>query len=404
MHDMNTGRRRVARIGGFVLAVTVSEVMAGQPGSWSSLADYPTTITNNAVTSVCDQDGCTIYSFMGMTVPTNTSSVTAASYKLASPGTGSWVQIADAPLLNGKAKIGASAVTCGAGIYLIGGYTIGGPEVTDDRLFEFDPVGDSFIERSNVGLTEVDDTVAVCYQDRYIYLMSGWHGPINANVNLVQVYDTLLDSWQQATPMPLDGRFGAAGGIVGNRLVFIDGARDTGLFAIVHSTYTGTIDPADPTLIAWTQPAPSPYLQTYRAANSIALEPCGQVIFVGGTDNSYNFTGTGYNGQPSNPLDQVMTYNPVNDQWTLVDDSGGQPHAPTMDHRGLVWFDEKWVTVGGMRGPGIPTPAVNALSVPAACAGSAIPAVSSWGVVVMLLMLVLGGVCYFRAARPAPQV
>ena len=34
----------------------------------------------------------------------------------------------------------------------------------------------------------VDDSVALSYKERYIYLISGWHN--DGNVNLVQVYDT----------------------------------------------------------------------------------------------------------------------------------------------------------------------------------------------------------------------
>ncbi|MFQ5462793.1 MAG: IPTL-CTERM sorting domain-containing protein [Phycisphaerae bacterium] len=377
--------------GGLPAALPAVSQAGGLQGSWSQLAPYPTNITNNAVTSVCQGGSCTIYSFMGMTQPNNTASVTAASYKLESPGTGPWIQIADAPLLNGKAKIAASAVVCGGNIYLLGGYTIGGPEVTEPRLFRYDNATDTYIQLADVP-TEVDDTVTAVYQDRYIYLMSGWHGPINSNTQAVQVYDTQTDTWQQATPIPVAGRFGHTGGAVGDRLVFIDGSIAAGQFPIVHTTVVGTIDPADVAAINWTIPAPSPFSQTYRAAGSQGTQPCDRVIFVGGTNNPYNFNGTGYNGQPANPLDQVMTYDPVADAWSLVDDSFGVAHGPTMDHRGLVYFNGAWVTVGGMRGPNIPTNAVNALTIDGLCASAAIPTTSEWGVVIMvLLMLVVAG-------------
>ncbi len=382
--------------------IVTAAVRATAPAGWSQLAPYPIPITNNAVTSVCNGSGCTIYSFMGMTTPTDPNSVTAASYSLASPGTGPWIRIADAPLLNGKAKIGASAVACGGDVYLIGGYTIGGAEVTENRLFRYDPIGDGYIERSNVGLTEVDDTVASCYRNRYVYLASGWHGPDNANTNKVQFYDTVSDTWQQATPVPIDGRFGHTGGLVGDRLVFIDGAKDTFQFAIVPSTLVGEIDPSDPTSITWSQPSASPFSQTYRAAGSQGSPPCDQIIFVGGTDNSYNFSGTGYNGQPSNALDQVLVYDPASDVWALVDDSADGPHTPTMDHRGLVGFDGKWVTVGGMTGPGAATTAVNALSFPLVCPSEGIPAASTWGlVVVMLALLAIGTAAIMRRRKAA---
>ena len=350
-------------------------------GSWSQLAEYPMPITNNAVTSVCDGGGCVLFSFMGMTDPSSPSTITAASYKLSSPGTGPWIQIADAPLLNGKAKIAASAVTCNGQVYLIGGYTVGGGEVTEHRLFRYDDAGDSYVPLADVP-TEVDDTLATVYQDRYIYLVSGWHGPINNNTTAVQIYDTTTDTWQPASPITVSGRFGHAGGLANGRLMFIDGAAGSFGFPIVHSTLVGQIDPGDPTNITWTEVEASPFSPTYRAANSLGSLPSGRLLFVGGTDNPYNFNGTGYNGQPSNPLAQVMVYNPVNDVWSLIDDTTGDVHIPTMDHRGLVRFDGGWVTVGGMTAPGAPTDAVNLLRI-----DEPVPTASAWHMIIMALAM-----------------
>jgi len=336
-------------------------------GSWSQLAPYPIPIANNAVTSVCDDATCTLYSFMGIVDPTATSTITAASYKLTSPGSGPWQPIADAPLLDGRARIAATAITVDGQVYLIGGYTAqGGPEVTEKRFFRYDPIGDEYQQLADVP-TEVDDTVAGVYQDRYLYLISGWHGPINDNTMAVQVYDTQEDLWQQATPIPVGGRFGHAGGLVQGRLVLIDGAADTSGFPLNHSTLVGAIDSEDPTVVTWSQPGPSPFSGTYRAASTQGLAQCSRVLFVGGTDNTYNISGTGYNGQPSFPLNQVMTYEPSANRWQAVEDEAGGVWIPTMDHRGLVEFEGRWVTVGGMTAPGSATSAVNALSVPELC-------------------------------------
>ena len=358
----------------------------GAAGQWSQLAPYPTTITNNAVTSVCSDASCTIYSFMGMTNPTASNSVTSASYKLTSPGTGTWVPIADAPTLNAKPKVAASAVVVRGQVYLIGGYTIGLNEVTEHRLFRYDAVGDTYVQLADVP-TPVDDTVASVYRDRYIYLMSGWNRPTSGNVPNVQVYDVETNIWQQATPIPIAGRFGHAGGLIGDRLVMIDGSLDTGLFPVLHETAVGVIDPNDVSVITWSQPGASPFSQTYRAANSQPISSCQEMIFVGGTDNPYNFNGTGYDGQPSNPLDQVMLFDPAASQWSLVTQSGA--HMPTMDHRGLVWFDGQWVTVGGMTAPGAATSAVNAIKIAGVCPFVPIPAASEWGLVIFALGLIV---------------
>lgn len=116
-------------------------------GHWyaDTLAPYPTPITNNAVTSTCNPahnldpnpQGCTFYSFMGMTRPSDPASITPKSYKLTSPAKNSWQPIADATLLNDHLKIAASAVVCAGRIYLIGGYTIeeDGREICEKRFF-----------------------------------------------------------------------------------------------------------------------------------------------------------------------------------------------------------------------------------------------------------------------------
>ena len=387
-------RKSTRRVLGILLVLTpVAGVQVhtarGAPltATWSQLRAYPTPITNNAVTSVCEGADCTVYSFMGMTNPTTSGTITAASYKLTSPGTGAWISIADAPRLDGRAKIAASAITCAGQVYLIGGYSVSlAGEITEKRLFRYDPVSNEYVQLADVP-TEVDDTVVGCYQDRYIYLVSGWHGPTFNNTTAVQVYDTTLDSWQQATPIPVGGRFGHAGSLIDNRLVFIDGSADSGGFPLVHSTLVGTIDAGDPTLVTWAQPAASPFSPTYRAANSTGFDGCDRLFVSGGTDNPYNFNGNGYNGQPSNPLSQLMVYDPAADDWQLIDDSAGT-HTLTMDHRGLVWFNGRWVTVGGMTGPGVATDAVQAVTISELCPSDVpVPASSEWGAMVLTLLL-----------------
>jgi len=345
-----------------LVVATSATADALERGAWSPLPAYPTAISNNAVTSVCDGGGCTIYSFMGIVDPDDTSTITADSYALL-PGAGAWTAIASAPRLGGLAKIAANAVTCNGGeVYLLGGYTVGAPsEVTEKRLFVYDPMTDAYLARADVPV-EVDDTVAGCYQDRYIYLVSGWHGPINNNVTDAQVYDTQTDSWRSATPLPAPGRFGHAGGVTGDRIVIIDGAKVVGFsFVIEHSTLVGTIDPSDPTVIAWASATSIPGAPTYRAAAATSEVPCARIAFAGGTDNPYNIDGIGYDGNPSSPLDQVMLYDPVADLWESVDDSLGDPHTSTMDHRGLVRHDAGWTTVGGMTAPRMGSAAVSAL-------------------------------------------
>ena len=332
------------------LAVEASAVDA----IWTELPPLPIKISNNAVASVVHGNGTTtLYSFMGILEPAGNSNITAMSFKLTLPG-GTWQRIADAPLLNGLPKIAANAIAVAGEVYLIGGYSVQSfRETTEHRLFRYDEAGDVYVELARVPV-EVDDAVVGVYQDRYIYLVSGWHGPINNNVPDVQVYDTGTDTWTAATPIPapLPGLFGHSGTVIGDRIIYCDGVTTVGGFLLTDRVFVGRIDPQQTgnfNSIAWTEVAAHPGSATYRAAASQGAALGGRMLLLGGTDNPYNFNGIGYNGRSSFPLDQVLSYDPIGDDWRALTTTG--PHEATMDHRGLVRAANGWVTVGGMLGP-----------------------------------------------------
>jgi Kelch motif len=322
------------------------------------LPSLPQALSNNAVTSVLHADGtATLYSFMGIRNPRQSNTITAASYRLDLPG-GVWVAIRNAPTLNNRAKIGANAVTVAGSVYLIGGYTVSGfAERTEKRFFKYDPQADNYVELAPVPF-EVDDTITGVYQDRYLYLVSGWHGPINDNTLRVQIYDTQTNTWSQGSPLPgpNTGLFGHTGTLLGDRWVVTDGVKVAGHFQISSSVYVGSIDPEQSGAIdhiVWTESSAHPGFPTYRAAGSQGPDELGRFLLLGGTTNPYNFNGTGYNGQPAMPLDQALAYAPQSSSWETLELTGDL--MPTMDHRGLVRVPGGWATIGGMTAPGIST-------------------------------------------------
>jgi hypothetical protein len=337
----------------------VAVVLAVQPdGQWTPLPALPIAVSNNAVTSVDHGDGSwTLYSFMGIRPPARGVDTTALSFRLdwseAHGAPAGWQPIADAPRLGNRAKVAASAVTVAGEVYLIGGYTTGRTEVTEKRLFRYEPDTDAYTELAPVP-TEVDDTVPAVYRGRYIYLISGWHGPITDNTTAVQVYDTQTDQWRQATaiPGPADGLFGHAGGIVERNgvgtLVYMDGTVSEGGFSIASRVFVGAIDPADETVVTWTEIPAHPGAPTYRAAGAFGLTPAGSLLIVGGTDNPYNISGIGYNGVASAPLDQALAFDPASLRWRTLRLPG---RSPTMDHRNLARLGDGWAIVGGMTAP-----------------------------------------------------
>lgn len=302
--------------------------------------------SNNAVAGIAMGDDLYLYSFSGLGSGKETADINSNSYL---------VNVAEQfatdipPVPGGKDRLASIAVTLGNLIYVIGGYTVepDGTEISTPEVFAFNPDDETYTEVSPMP-TPVDDTVALVYQGRYIYLVSGWHN--EGNVTDVQVYDTIDNLWFSATPYPGSPVFGHAGGISGNRFVIADGVAVLGTdengrrqFGATDEVYLGTINPNDPAEITWTALPAHPGNPLYRMAATGVL---GQnlILFAGGSDNPYNYNGMGYNGQPSGPSASVFGFDIVQKEWRIF---GEKPYA-TMDHRGLVQLGNRFYTLGGM--------------------------------------------------------
>ena len=382
----------------FPLFLAILVLAGGCAGRFRHLdpPDLPEAVSNNAVTSTLHGGGGALYSFMGINDPTDVGTITARCYKLEhqwQPADearrrightlfADWERIADAPLHDGRARIAASAVNVAGRVFLIGGYSVleDGNEVTDPRLLEYLPETDAWTERARVPV-EVDDTVALVYRDRYIYLVSGWHGPAHDNVLNVQLYDTENDTWQQCTPLPgpSTGLFGHAGVLIsvseyaarstsaeiGDRITICDGVMrnpDSNRFEMSSAVWVGEIHPQDPTHIEWTARPPHGGKPTYRAAIHTHVRSRGPfrypVHVVGGATNPYNISGTGYNGEPSFPLRQSLRV-PVRGDARFEVAETHEDWVPVMDLRGMARADRAWYTMGGMTAPGTSTDKVS---------------------------------------------
>ncbi len=309
------------------------------------VAGMPIPVTNNAVTTVNVDDRQYVVSFAGLGAGRGHSDTLDATLMLDSQ-TGVWREAAALP--GGVGRLASVAVSVGELAYVFGGYTVAtdGSEVSLPYAHAFDPVTEEFTALSAMPVP-VDDAVAVAYLDRFIYLISGWHDL--GNVNLVQRYDVLSDTWVQATPTPGNAVFGHAGGIVGNRIVYCDGvalrpfadrSRD---FVANDECYLGIIDESDSRRIDWRRLAVHPGLPRYRMA-AAGIESLNAVMFIGGSENPYNYDGIGYNGEPSEPAIGGLLFDLDKLSWREF----SLPGPATMDHRGLVPYGDRWLTVGGM--------------------------------------------------------
>jgi hypothetical protein len=311
-----------------------------------ALESLPQAVSNNAVALTSGEDGYRLYSVLGIGPGKTWKDIGREAWRY-SAAAGRWSAIAPAP--GPRGRLAATAVTAGGDVYLFGGYTVAedGAEVSTPEVFRLDEAAAKWLAVTTMPVP-VDDAVALVYQDRYIYLISGWHD--RGNVNLVQVLDTKGYQWAQATPYPGAPVFGHAGGISGARLVICDGVRIAYQKASVPREFLpsaqcwrGSIEGDDYRRIDWHPLAAHPGVARYRMA--AGSDDAGRIWFAGGSANPYNFDGQGYDGNPSEPEAEVFSYDLGKEKW----DCHGPLAVATMDHRGLPWHEGWFYIIGGMR-------------------------------------------------------
>jgi len=309
------------------------------------LPPLPGPVSNNAVISVRSGDNEFLISFAGLGKGRGHADTLAVTYVF-DARTNRWKTAGEIP--GGVGRLASVAAAVGNLAYVFGGYTVAedGTEVSTVWVHSFDPRSGEFKELEPMPVP-VDDAVAVSYQDRYIYLISGWHDL--GNVNLVQRYDTQTDSWVQATPTPGRGVFGHSGGIAGTTIVYCDGVavlphadrhRD---FVANNECFSGEIGANDSRRIDWRTLPPHPGPARYRMA-AAGVGADARVVFIGGSENPYNYNGIGYNGEPSQPVGSILSFDLASQSWSTL--RADEPAS--MDHRSLVPFGEAFLTVGGM--------------------------------------------------------
>lgn len=303
----------------------------------------PLSISNNAVAMINTQKGFEIYSFNGLLTGKTWKDITNNGYRLSQ---GSWKSISMPEL--SLPVLASTAVNIGTDVYLIGGYTVNqkGEEKSVADIFKLDTVKQEWSVVTKMPVP-VDDTVALTYANRYIYLISGWHDV--DNVSIVQVYDVKLNKWFTANPYPAPAVFGHAGGIVENTLVICDGVKvvkhgKSKEFVASPICQLGVINPTHPEIIDWSDMPHHSQTAYYRMAATGDIEN-SRFIFAGGSDNPYNYDGIGYNKVPSEASNLVFEYDSNYNVWKTHSDIIGS----TMDHRALLTDGHWFYIVGGMK-------------------------------------------------------
>jgi N-acetylneuraminic acid mutarotase len=324
-----------------LLLFFASAYSAEQP----KLNPLPTPVSNNAVAMWRDGKELKILSFMGIGPKKTWDAITNQTFEL-TVHTGKWEEKRPVPGVAGR--LAASAVYLHDQVFLFGGYVVDGQggENTLADLDVFIPIENRWYHGKDIPVV-IDDSVIGVYRDRYIYLIGGWSK--TDSVRNVQIYDTDKDQWMQGTSIAGTPVFGHAGGIVGDTIVYIDGAyKNAGAegpkYLASGECWMGKIDKKDPTKIEWSKLPAHPGNAHYRIAAGVS-EKDGRIYFSGGTDNPYNFNGIGYDGQPSEPSPVTFAFNVHAGKWEVINENTPDP---IMDNRGLIVESHELITVGGM--------------------------------------------------------
>ncbi len=323
----------------FILVATLKA--AEEP----KLSPLPIAVSNNAVVITHAGKESKIFSFMGIGPKKTWDAITNQAFRM-DLNTGKWTELRAVPGVAGR--IAASAAALRDQIVLMGGYVVDGQggETTVSDVNVYVPDENRWYRGDDIPVP-VDDSVLGVYRDRFLYLVSGWSK--TDTTRKVQVYDAEKNKWMEATSIPGTPVFGHAGAILGDTIVYVDGAykNPTGAdpkYLASSECWMGKIAKADITKIEWTKLPDHPGPARYRIAAG-ASEKDGKIYFSGGTDNPYNYNGIGYNGQPSEPSSVTFVFNVKSGKWETIDENTPDP---VMDLRGLLVTHRGLVMVGGM--------------------------------------------------------
>jgi len=330
------------KISAFLLLICASVLLlAATP----KLPPLPAPVSNNAVASLKVKGGLLLFSFMGIGPKKTWDAITNAAYSL-DIDEGKWLQIRSVPGTAGR--IAAVAAGAREQVFLFGGYVVDaqGGETTVADVNVYEPLTDRWYRGSDIPVP-VDDSVVGVYRNRYLYLISGWSK--TDAVRDVQIYDAEKDRWSKGTPIPGTPVFGHAGGLVGDTIVYVDGAHKNPAgaqpkYVASDECWMGKIDRKDLTKIQWTKLPNHPGNARYRIAGG-GSEKDQMIHFTGGSDNPYNYNGIGYDGRPAEASPVTFSFNVKTGKWELLNE-----HTPdsTMDHRGLPVISQGLMVIGGM--------------------------------------------------------
>ena len=303
---------------------------------WRAGPPLPAPVTNNAVAALELDGAVAVFSFLGLDSSKLWSGVTDVAYRW-DVGSDAWRTVDPVP---GPGRLAATAQVVRGLVYVIGGYTVAedGAERSVPNVDVYDPVTDRWSRAADIPIP-TDDAVAGVWSDSLIVLVSGWHD--TGNIADVQIFDPATNRWTASTPIPGPPVFGHAGGVAANAVVYVDGVAVVDAsprYVLERGTWVGRLHEGR---IDWGEATRHAGPELYRAAGG-TLDSL--LVFVGGSDNPYNYDGIGYDGEPSDPVRQVLAYAPTTGEWRQL----AAPPIASMDHRNVGVAGGMMFLVGGM--------------------------------------------------------
>jgi N-acetylneuraminic acid mutarotase len=331
--------------------LTLSLCLAASSPLWlqaAKLPALPEAVSNNLVLTTTVAGRTYVASFMGLSSGKTHADVHNRVWQW-TLGEPTWLKAPAVPSRHRLAgRLGSTGVSLQHHFFIFGGYTVAanGDEVSSAEGYRYSPVTKSYNKLPDMPVA-VDDSVALSYQNRYIYLASGWSQ--DGNVNLLQMFDNFTQKWSQATPFPGVATFGLAGAISGHSILLCDGIQvsyqsQPRQFEPLAQCWLGEINSKDASRINWQQIKHPTGKARYRmAAAAVKQENKELIVFIGGSETAYNYNGIGYNGTAAEPSAEVWAYSLTDKAWLKAENS-----TAVMDLRSLVTINNELYSLGGM--------------------------------------------------------